>query len=156
MKTKTLAGVLAVCALVLGLFALPHAAVSDTTLPSNDTLVIGGCVIRFDTLDGAGNVVPRIHENEAHDCRRVDSLEVLSNGQLRVHLDDALPIVSLVTQSDETMIQKGVTCGASGGREVVNLTCYDRTGTKVRADDPAMYSPVSNLWFTIISSTQDE
>lgn len=118
--------------------------------PGNPT-ALRGCVIRFDTLSpSGGTVVPRIHANESHACVGVTSLAVdwspASYGDLIIH-NTAGPnmVVSVFAEEDETLAQRDIQCGPSGGGTTTRIRCY-RDGVKVPAQSLEMYGPNVNLW----------
>lgn len=137
-------GALAFWALVMAVavFLVP----ADETSQAN--LVDRGCVIRFDEQDAAGNTVPRIHANSAHVCVGVSSVEVVG-AALRVNLDSSQAVVDIQITEDETFTRLGISCGPSGGKGLVNVYCYDRTGVLMPADE--IYAVNANLWFHVTS-----
>lgn len=126
-------------------------AAADTYLSpaeqATDNIVLGGCVIRFDTLNSSGTrVVPRIHANAVHRCVGVTGVRVNTAGSLVVNFDAAAEaVVSMMVGPDETFARWGIMCGPSvaPGHELV--ACY-RDGARVRADSLKLYSHTANLW----------
>lgn len=110
-----------------------------------------GCVIRFDTLSASGNsVVPRIHANSTHTCIGVTSVRAdwtTHPGDLVLeNAGGPTNVVAVHVTSDETLTERGITCGPSGGGQTTRLRCYDREGTFVPAYSLELYGPTTNLW----------
>lgn len=114
---------------------------------ATDNIALGGCVIRFDTLNNAGTgVVPRIHANAAHRCVGVTGVHVNTAGSLVVDFDaGADAVVSMMVAPDETFARWGIVCGPSVGAGAESVACY-RNGSRVRADSLRLYSHTANLW----------
>lgn len=118
----------------------------STTTPSPQ-ITVRGCVIRFDERTSSGATKPRIHANETHRCVGVTRVYAdRSTGELVIKSDVHEPIISISVSPDETMVQRGISCGASGGLGVTRISCYDRDGKQVGADSRAIYGPSANLW----------
>lgn len=120
-----------------------------TPASASNPIVARGCVIRYDTLNGAGTaVVPRIHEDAGHICVGVTSIGLEANGDLRIdNVGGPWKIVTAVVTVDESLAALGLICGVSGGGTVSIVRCYDRTGVRVRADSLVMYGAGRNIWF---------
>lgn len=115
----------------------------------DNKVAIRGCVVRFDKKDASGEkTVPTIHANESHYCVGVTDVDVEADGDLVVRSDTVGPIMSLAVSSDETLTEKGITCGGSGGGGTTIVRCFDRDGTKVRADGREIHGARSNLWLS--------
>lgn len=120
----------------------PSAAAS-----SEGQMDLRGCVIRFDRRDAAGHTKPRIHVNEMHYCIGVDRVHAdHETGDLVIQGPPAGPIVFITVSPDETMTQRGIDCGASGGAKLTKIRCYDRDGGQVPAHSPELYGREANLW----------
>lgn len=122
------------------------------TMPANpaNPISISGCVIRFDKLSHSRQtVIPRIHADSAHMCVGVTRIAVDSRrtGDLIVH-HERRTIVSLSVSPDETLVAKGISCGASKAAETSRIRCYDRFGNHVPAYSKKMYGRYSNYWLT--------
>jgi hypothetical protein len=105
-----------------------------------------GCVIRFDEKTRAGNTRPSIHANSTHYCLGVSSVSAdYPSGDLVIDMQTVGPIVSIAVSPDETLVSRGIDCGASGGAGTIRVRCYDRYG-KVKAYSPKMYANTANLW----------
>ena len=128
-------------------------AYSSPAHPDNPT-AMRGCVIRFDTLSDTGNsVIPRIHANESHQCVGVSSIyadwsDTSTRGDLVIKGTDTNRVVSIMVSPDETMVQRGISCGASGGGTTTRVRCYDRDGVKVPSYSLELYGPNTNLWMS--------
>ena len=114
---------------------------------ATDNIALGGCVIRFDTLNAARTrVVPRIHANAVHRCVGVAGVHVNTAGSLVVDFDAAADaVVSMMVGPDETFARWGIMCGPSVAAGSESVACY-RDGARVRADSLKLYSHTSNLW----------
>ena len=113
----------------------------------DNKIAIRGCAIRFDERDAHKKTVPRIHANQAHYCVGVSSVSAdAKTGELVVRSETEGPIVSLAVSPDETLTERGISCGASGGGHVTRVRCFDRDGTRLRADGPELFGKYSNLW----------
>jgi hypothetical protein len=107
-----------------------------------------GCVVRFDTLTPSGaSVAPRIHANESHTCVGVSSVSLdWSNGDLIINnTGGSNNVVSVFAEEDETLAQRDIQCGPSGGGTTTRIRCY-RDGVKIPAYSLEMYGPNVNLW----------
>lgn len=129
----------------------PPAAAATHSTPSTTTpsaqITIRGCVIRFDRRTASGATEPRIHANETHRCVGVTRVDADRNtGELVIKSDIHEPIITISVSPDETLVQRGISCGASGGLGVTRISCYDRDGKQVAADSRAIYGPSANLW----------
>jgi hypothetical protein len=123
--------------------------------PSVDNpIATSGCVIRFDEKTRAGNTRPTIHANSTHFCIGVTSVSAAyPSGDLVIKMNSVGPIVNIALSPDETLVSRGIDCGASGGIGTVTIKCYDRFG-RVKAYSPKMYAKTSNLWFGATSWDQ--
>jgi len=115
--------------------------------PSVDNpIATSGCVIRFDEKTRAGNTRPTIHANGTHYCIGAASARAdYPSGDLVIDMQTVGPIVSIAVSPDETLVSRGIDCGASGGAGTIRVRCYDRYG-KVKAYSPKMYANTANLW----------
>ncbi|WP_018157087.1 hypothetical protein [Demetria terragena] len=131
-------------------FAGGSAVAGNFTEPSaqDNPLVQRGCVIRFDTSGPDGKTQPRIHANSKHYCVGVTSEPTVDDrGRLVVRTDGSdQAIVTIAVNPDETLTEKGISCGGSGGSGVTRITCTDREGKVVPADSPQMHDKYANLW----------
>lgn len=152
-KVKTFIGVIALAiALLLTVTVAGTAAARITDYlfdesTSNPTAV-RGCVIRFDTLSASGaSVAPRIHANESHTCVGVSSISLdWTSGDLIINnTGGSNNVVSVFAEEDETMAQRDIQCGPSGGGTQTRIRCY-RDGVKIPAYSLDMYGPNVNLW----------
>lgn len=101
----------------------------------------GGC-IRF---DDTATLTPRIHENSGHVCAGLDSLEVMADGDLRIHFTDADPVISGFVNPDERFSLTGWGVGFSGGNQYVNLRFY-KGGIYYPCTNSNLYHSNNNLW----------
>lgn len=103
-------------------------------------------MIRFDEKTRSGNTRARIHANSAHYCVGVQGVSVnCTSGALVLKVHTVGPIVSIAVSPDETLVSRGISCGASGGMGTISIYCYDRYG-RVKAYSSKMYGAYSNLW----------
>jgi hypothetical protein len=149
MIRKTL-GALALAAFVIA-YASPALAQTPSDYispaePASSHLVLGGCVIRFDTRSATGkSVVPRIHANSTHHCVGITSARAdWSTGDLIITAGDSV-VVTTIVGIEESFAKRNITCGPSGGGLTTRIQCY-REGVKVPAYSLALYGPTMNLW----------
>lgn len=130
------------------------ARLSDYLFPASvdNPIADRGCVIRFDTLSESGkSVVPRIHANETHSCVGVTSVSVdwsdsSTFGDMMLNNTGGPGIVvSVYAEEDESLVQRDIQCGPSGGGQQTRIRCY-RDGVKVPVQSLDMYGPNVNLW----------
>lgn len=115
--------------------------------PTQGATTMRGCVIRFDRVDRAGRTAPRKHENGSHRCVGVNRVYAdHESGDLVITGPAGGAIVFISISPDETMTEKGISCGASGGIGVTHVRCYDRSGVQVPADSDQLFDPTANLW----------
>jgi hypothetical protein len=114
--------------------------------PASGHLVLGGCVIRFDTLSATGkSVVPRIHANDTHHCVGITSARAdWSTGDLIINSGDTV-VVTTIVGIDESFAHRDIICGPSGGGLTTRIQCY-RRGVKIPAYSRTLYGPTMNLW----------
>jgi hypothetical protein len=143
----------AVLVAVAAVFATTYVvgALNRTSVPASvgNPIVERGCVVRYDTLDGAGaRVVPRIHEDASHICVGVTAVALEANGDLRIeNAGGPWKIVTVWVVLDESLAAQGLTCGVSGGGTVSIVRCYNPAGVRIRHDSLTMYGPGNNIWF---------
>jgi len=130
---------------------LAHLLLAGTVMivPESDTnpIIERGCVVRFDTLNGAGTkVVPRVLDDYFHHCVGVTSIYVDTAGNLAINNTGGTnEIVFVVAEEDETLVDRNITCGPSGGGTITVVACY-QNGNRIRVDSLAIYGAGSNLW----------
>lgn len=153
MRWTTLA--VAVLAVAVGVLVGAQAHASGYLFPADpdNPLVIRGCVIRFDERASNGDTRPTIHANGSHFCVGVDRVySDYSTGDLRI-VHDSDPhraIVSIAVSPDETLVARGIDCGASGGVRWTKVRCYDEDGL-VKPWSGKMRGEFANLWVTWVS-----
>lgn len=154
-RTRLLLAAVLTVATVLGVVALAIGQSFMFPTDQANPTAMRGCVIRFDTLSATGNsVVPRIHDNASHYCVGVASVKAdwssgSGAGNLVITHTESLPVVSIAISPDETLTERGISCGASGGLGETRIACYDRAGAYVPAHSKAkLYGPYANLWIT--------
>lgn len=125
-----------------------------TQLPDKPGLVFRGGVIRF-----SGNT-PELHVNSSHQSVGIkpDSLKITKSGDLEFMLDEALPVVSLWANADETLVARNIQAGISGGGSlcVVRMSRTDMpVGDKLDLSTVGHYGRVkgssSNVWVGVVS-----
>lgn len=132
--------------------AMPTRPSDGTSTVGEEQLRIRGCVIRFDHKDRHGRTVPRKHINRTHACVGVHRVYAdRRTGELVLTGPHGGAIVFITVSPDETLLARGITCGASGGVGVTRLRCYDRQGQQVPADSPRIYGRSANLWIGWVS-----
>lgn len=117
-----------------------------------DTLV-SGCVVWFLPADDG---LPSIHANPSHQCAGVESVEVNTHGELliRQHLKGQahfLPILSVQLTEDESLVERGVIAGPSGGTGTTRVRFYstllDRKLDLQKSEDREVIScDTCNIW----------
>lgn len=109
---------------------------------------VGGCAIRFDEVSG----MPKVHANNVHFCAGVSSVGIdARTGFLEIKLSASRPIVSFYTSPDETLTERGIIAGGSGGVNRILVNFYDSQNAKpldlnVPADRMRLAGKTSNLW----------
>ena len=125
-----------------------------TRPPGADGLTIRGGVIRF-----SGNR-PELHVNASHHSVGIlpNSVRVNGSGDLEFRLDQALPVVTLWANADETLVARGIQAGISGGGSlcVVRMHRADMpVGEKLDLRTVGHYGRVkgstSNIWVGVVS-----
>lgn len=123
--------------------------------------VLRGTVIRFEpgTVLSTGAFTdggPYVHANSAHRSVGVKAVKVDSAGQLVVNTDGGSPIVSTFASADETLTERGIWCGASGGSGTTNYRCYKagkgRLYLNRQADWDLISGQYANIWLGWIAS----
>lgn len=137
----------AAAALMLAMLGNIAVGLTGPSAEPNGSVSIRGCVIRFDELTPTGATKPRIHANETHRCVGVTRVHAdRESGDLFIRSDSHAPIMSISVSPDETLAQRGITCGASGGIGLTRIRCFDRDGNQVAAHSAAIFGPRANLW----------
>lgn len=115
-------------------------------------VLISGCVVRFDTPDGS----PRIHANQAHLCAGVESVRIdPGSGALQVFQTVSgvkdYAILFAIAQADETLGDRGIVAGASGGTGDTHYYFSDlKLGRRLDLRNPSdrmrLQGKYSNAW----------
>lgn len=109
---------------------------------------VGGCVVRFEPRTGR----PKVHSNRAHYCAGVRKVSVdRRTGLLEIELMQSRPIVSFYVEPDETLTERGVTAGGSGGVNRILVRFYDTKTDRplnlnLATDRRRIAGPTSNIW----------
>lgn len=113
----------------------------------SDHVSIGGCAVRFDTLNAARTrVVPRLLGNSVHQCVGMNGVHPNSAGSLVVDFDtSAGSVISMLVNPDPDFARWGIICGPSVSATYEVIACY-RNGHRVRVDSLQLYSRTANLW----------
>lgn len=131
-------------ALFAGGAAIGAAYMYDRSV-SNPT-VQSGCVIRFDQRTAGGQTRPRLYANASHFCVGVVKVYAeYPSGALVIDQQATQPVINISVSPDETLVARGISCGASGGFNVTKVYCRDYSGP-VKAYSSKMYGSSSNLW----------
>ena len=106
---------------------------------------MSGFAMRFDDPTGA----PRVHANAQHISVGVRDITVTDRGVEISH--DGGPIVSMVVTPDETLIERGLKFGLSGGGGNTVLRIWDEKASRYldlrkSADWDRVRGPYCNLW----------
>jgi hypothetical protein len=105
--------------------------------------VVTGCVIRFESGG------PAIHANSTHRCTGANSVSVEADGDLLIRSDHHGAVISMTAEEDETLSQRGILAGPSGGTGTTIVRFYStKTGAAVRADSAVLKGTYANLWMT--------
>ena len=111
--------------------------------------VTKGCCIRFPETG------PTILADSSHHNVGIASVEIdTATGYLRVTHSQPAPVVAITPALDETLIQRGVTVGGSGGGGFTLCVFYHPTHGVLDLRDPADYAVISgatsNLWYSVV------
>lgn len=121
-----------------------------TDLPATAGPVVRGGVIRF-TPTG-----PELHVNGAHQSYGIDprSIKINAAGNLEFRLDGTLPVMTAQVSPDETLVERDIEGGLSGGASLCIVT-FTHKGRKLNLRWPSHYNliagPVSNVWIGVTS-----
>lgn len=155
MKRRIAALLLASLGFVAGVTAVASGQQYQYPVSATNPTAVGGCVIRFDQLSDTGNtVVPYALENAGHinvGCPevRVDWSNdgVGRIGDLIVEQPGPGNVISMVCSPDETLAEKRITCGNSGGGGITRVRFFDSAGNFIPASDKAkLYDSLANAW----------
>lgn len=93
-----------------------------------------------------------LHTNSAHVSLDIQGIELDANGNLVIRREypPGAKIAVCIAEEDEATSRLGVMAGCSGGSSLSTIYLYDRTGTRVRADDPR-FGANTNLWLYWLS-----
>jgi len=116
---------------------------------STNTNMNGG-VIRLDPTKGV-----YIHVNDSHHSVGIENAYIhKTNGSLVIVKDNKNPVVTTTVLPDETLAEKGITLGLSGGGKVSHIFFY-KDGKQLKLHWPSHYKQVasatSNVWFTSVT-----
>lgn len=121
-----------------------------TVLPKAAGTVHRGGVIRF-TPTG-----PQLYVNGAHESVGIipSSVRINAQGDLEFMLDVALPVVDANVSADETLVDRKIVGGLSGGRDKCIVRFEDDKG-RLNLRWPSHYkriaSSTSNVWVGVTS-----
>ena len=117
-------------------------------------------IIRFDTKNSIGNVVPRLHVNPTHHSLGDVSVSVdwdHRDRPVKVTAPGGWQIQSVQVTCDETMVKNGFRAGPSGGGNVTKITIVrpriimvngrpEIDNEVIPAASARLYDPYANLW----------
>lgn len=115
------------------------------------------CVVRFEpgTVNGDGTFEsggPYIHANSTHVSVGVVDVHVTTAGQLEVVNDGGAPIGSIACVPDESLVQRGIDLGPSGGAPGTRFTARQegvgQLNLTQQADWDAIAGVNCNVWLT--------
>ncbi|WP_068399692.1 hypothetical protein [Kribbia dieselivorans] len=114
-------------------------------------LMAGGCAIRF----SGSTYRPVKHYNDAHICANITTLRITSSGQLEANFARRAAVVSITVDEDETLTERGIMAGASGGVAKANISFYDtkakrRLNLTKRADRARIGGKTANIWLSFL------
>jgi hypothetical protein len=115
-----------------------------------EKIEMNGGVIRLDRKRGV-----YLHTNSTHHSVGIEKVYIdKADGSLVVVRSKGGAVVSTVVTPDETLSEKGVTVGLSGGGKVSKVFFY-KDGRRVKLHYPKEYkrvaSATSNVWFMSIT-----
>lgn len=115
-----------------------------------EKIEMNGGVIRLDRKKGV-----YLHTNSTHHSVGIEKVYIdKKDGSLVVVRSEGGAVVSTVVTPDETLSEKGVTVGLSGGGKVSKVFFY-KDGRRVKLHYPKEYKQVasstSNIWFMSIT-----
>lgn len=145
---RTLTALGAALGLILGGATVAATTDSHASWAQDSEVITTGGVVRFYS-DG-----PAVHENAQHAASGIRSVHISDRGHLVITQTYALPVVTVIAQSDETLVKRGISAGISGGVSDSHVAFYDsRLGRELDLTDPADYrrvvGPYANLWFSV-------
>lgn len=122
---------------------------SRDTWSESATYAVKGCCIRFPETG------PEILADNSHVSVGIASVSIDdATGHLCITHDRAAPVVALSTVLDETLMQRGLTVGGSGGGGRTLVFFKHPTAGLLnlkRADHYALFAgPTANLWYSVI------
>lgn len=120
---------------------------------SNTTTEWSGCCIRFDSRWG----YPTVHANSQHISVGVKSVSISDSGNLEIKHDGG-PIVTMIASPDETLVEKNIQVGLSGGGGTTVAKFYDGNLGRLLdlsngSDWLRLYGQWSNLWLAWLNVT---
>lgn len=123
---------------------------TNEEIPASGIVISGGC-IRIDPAQGV-----YLHTNETHHSVGIESVGIDSTtGYLCVRRFKGDAIISVIAAPDETLAQKGITFGPSGGGRKTLIKMFNRNGELLDLREPSHFNQVAsaytNIWITFFS-----
>ena len=113
---------------------------------------VKGCCIRFPETG------PVMQEDATHASVGIASVAIdAAGGGLRVTHTESAPVVTIMPVLDETLSQRGLTVGGSGGAAYSICVFYHPDHGQLDLRNPAHYAllmgSTTNLWYTVVQYT---
>lgn len=141
---------MAMCLMMTGLTVGYANSYKKPSIRLADGTTFSGGVIRIDPSKGV-----YLHTNDTHHSRGIKSVRIDSKtGGIRVTRDKMDAIISVSADADETLSERKIVAGISGGGVTTIIFLY-KDGRKLNLNNKNDYklvaSPSANLWVQWIS-----
>lgn len=151
MKNKLLVALTTVSLLTAGVTTTyAFTAYQKESIKLDQGLTISGGVIRIDPTQGV-----YLHTNDTHHSRGIKAVGIdTRTGGIKITRDSTDAIISVSADADETLADRNIVTGVSGGGVTTIVMLY-QDGERLDLNDPVDFKKVagttSNFWIQWIS-----